>query len=225
MKHETFNSLLGAIGLCVALVTAWYQFAPTSDSIEIVSEGRVNLGRDLEYQPVGLGAAFDGVPMSVAGPVSWKIRVYNASDRPVSVVAFSVFLLSEDDEGIQYSAMHERLSPFDASLSEQYLPVGVAPREAKAFLVSLAMPFSRDQSADGSCENQTTRLRELERCFFLKGRDLFGNPVTVTKYDDEPEGPMSVSWDQDNKGPRFSVVFETADGSQFETRLSYFPNL
>lgn len=224
MKHETFNSVLGALGLCVAVVTAWYQFAPAADDIELVSEGRVNLGRELEFQPVGLGAAFGGSPMSVAGPVSWKIRVYNASDRAVSVVGFSIYLLREDDGKIQYSAMHERLSPFDASLKEQILPVGVASREAKAFLVSLSMPFRRDQSADGKCEEQTNQLRELERCFFLKGRDLFGNPVTVTKYDDEPDGPMSVSWDLGNEGPRFSVVFETADGSRFETRLSYFPN-
>ena len=149
--------------------------------------------------------------------------IYNASDRPASIVSFSVHLLNEDNQKIQYSAMRERLSPLDTSLKEQLLPVGVAPREAKAFLVSLSMPFRRDLSTEGKCEDQTNQLGELEHCFFLKGRDLFGNPVTVTQYDDAQDSPISVSWDQGLKGPRFSVTIETADGSQFETRLSYFP--
>lgn len=225
MKHETFNSIIAILGLSVAAITAWHQFVPVSDRVELTSEGRINLGRNLEVNPVGLGALYGGKPMSAAGPVTWKVRVYNASDRPVSIVSFSIFLLSEDDRKIQYSAMRERLSPYDSSLAEQMLPDKIGAREAKAYLISLSMPFERDQGGDPKCEDEVTRLRDLERCFFLKGRDLFGNPVTVTRYDSDPSGPISVRWDQGNASPRFSAVFETADGSEFETRLSYFPNL
>lgn len=224
MKHQTFNSIIAALGLSLAATTAWYQFAPAADRIELTSEGRINLGRNLEFSPVGLGALYGDRPMSVAGPVTWKVRVYNASDRPVSVVSFSVYLLSENGGRVRYSAMRERLSPFDVSLAEQVLPDKIGAREAKAYLISLSMPFERDQNGDPKCEDEATQLRDLERCFFFKRRDLFGNPVSVTRYDSAPSGSFSVSWDQGHTGPHFSVVFETADGSQFATRLSYFPN-
>lgn len=225
MKHETFNSILGALGLSLAAITAWYQFAPVSDKIDLVSEGRVNLGHSIEYQPAGLSVFFFGdAPMLVGGPVSWKIRAFNSTDRPISVVGYSVYLLNEDDRRIQASALKGRLSPFDASLTEQILPDSIASREAKAYLVSLSLPFTRDQSVENKCEDQTNQLRDLERCFFLKGRDLFGNPVNVTKYSPEPDAPISVSWRHKFKGPRFTIVLETADGSQFEAKFSYFPD-
>jgi len=224
MKHETFNSIIAALGLSLAAVTAWHQFAPASDKIEPTSEGRVELGRQLEINPFGSISLKSGSPAPSVGPVTWKVRIHNASDRPVSIVAFSIFLLSEDNRKIQYSGMRERLSPYDASLSEQILPDNISARETKAYLISLFMPFERDQGGNHKCEDEETRLRDLERCFFLKGRDLFGNPVSVVKYGSDLPEAFSVSWDQGHTAPRFSVIFETADGSKFEIHLSYFPN-
>lgn len=223
MKHETFNSIIAALGLLIGAVNSWYQFVPGSDHIELVSEGRVNLGRALEVEAAGLSPLYGGAPMAAAGPITWKVRVYNASDRPVSIVSFSVFLLSKNGDKIYFSEMRERLSPYDTSYAEQKIPDNLGARETKAYLLSMYMPFKVDQGDGPKCEHEARQLSDLERCFFFKKRDLFGNPVTVTRFGADPNGPISVSWDDGNFGPRYALVLETADGSEFETHLSYFP--
>lgn len=225
MKHETFNSIIAVLGLSLAAITAWHQFVPGSDHVELANEGRVNLGQKLEVNPTGSLDLDKGTPAPTVGPVTWKVRVYNASDRPVSIVKFSLFLLGDTGGRFQYSGMNDMLSPYDAPLSTQVLPDNISERASKAYLISLSMPFAPDSSSVPKCEEQATQLRGLERCFFFKGRDLFDNPVTVTQHGSEPSGPISVSWDKGAEGPLFAAVFETADGSEFEVHLSYFPGL
>jgi hypothetical protein len=225
LKHETFNSIIAALGLSLAAITAWHQFVPGSDDIELVSEGRVNLGQKLEINPTGSFDPDTGMPVPTAGPVTWKVRVYNAADRPVSIVSYSLFLISKAGGRVQYSGMNDMLAPYDAPLTTQVLPDNISARVSKAYLISLSIPFVSDLGDGPRCEEQAVQLRVLERCLFLKGRDLFANPVTVTQYGSDPSGPISVSWDRGNEGPLFAAVFETADGSEFVVHLPYFPEL
>lgn len=224
MKHEVFNSILGALGLAIAAVTAWHQFAPNTDDLEIVNEGRTSLGRELVYKPIHLGNLLGEGPMLAASPVSWRLRIFNPTDHPVSIVAYDVYLLTDKDGRVQYSGIRGRFSPFDPSLPEQDLPEVLEPREARAYLFSTPLPFRADNSIETRCEEIAKQLRPLELCFFDKGRDLFGNPVTVTRYDTAPDSAFSVSWESGIQSPVFEVVFTTADGSQFGTKVSYFPD-
>jgi hypothetical protein len=176
----------------------------------------------LEIVPIGTINPTTGENQPVAGPVTWKIRVHNPSDRSVSLVSFEVYLLSENGGRIKYSDMHERLSPYDAALPIQSLPENIPPNESRAYLVSLFVPYLADEDAENPCENETDRLRDLERCFLEKGRDLFGNQVQIMESGGEF---FSAQWSNGFSGPRFVVVIGTADGSEFSTQLSFRPGL
>jgi len=227
MKHETINSIgviaglvLGIVSLSLTGVTAWHQFAPKKDSITVATEGRVNVGARLEVEPFGGINPETGESQPLLGPVTWKIRVHNTSDRSVSLVDFRGFLLTADDARIMYSAMRERLSPIDPSLPVQSLPENIPANESRAYLVSLFVPFSVEVSDENKCTDLEVDLRELERCYFRKGRDLFGNQVQYT----ETGGDTFIAIMKGAfKGPRFAILIETADGTQFSTQLSFLP--
>lgn len=222
MKRETINSIIALLGLGLAAVTAWYQFGPKSDVITLVSEGRLEVGKQLEIAPFGGVDPASKEIRPVAGPVTWKIRVQNLTDRTVSLVSFKVFLLGDDDSPITYSAMGEVLSPYDASLPVQSLPVNIPANESRAYLVSLFVPFQGDKDPHEKCDDVANSLRGLERCFLEKGRDMFGNRVELLNPGSELFHAM---WTDSFNGPRFAVVLETADGSTFNTQLSFLPEL
>ncbi|WP_299212189.1 hypothetical protein [uncultured Tateyamaria sp.] len=222
MKHETFNSIIAFLGLGLAAITAWHQFAPKSDAITLVSEGRVEVGRPLEIDPIGTIDHITGANQPVAGPITWKLRIHNPTDHAVSLVSFETYLLTEANRRIKYSTMRERLSPFQVELPVQHLPENIPPNESRAYLVSLFVPFSSDEDAQDQCEQAAESLRSLERCFFEKGRDMFGNRVQIVESGSEL---FAAQWTDEFEGPRFLVVLETADGSEFSTNLSFLPGL
>lgn len=222
MKHKAINTVIALFGLGLAAVTAWHQFGPKRDVIMLASEGRVEVARQLKIEPFGGLDPESGESLPLAGPVTWKIRAHNPTDRTVSLVSFQVFLLSKDDSPIQYSAMRELLSPFDATLPVQDLPENIPANESRAYLVSLFAPFKTDEDPQAKCDDDATNLQALERCFFEKGRDMFGNPVEVL---DTGSGLFATRWLGSFEGPRFVVVLETADGSKFFTQLSFRPGL
>lgn len=222
MKHETFNSIIAFLGLGLAAVTAWDQFGPKSDFIALANEGRIEVGRRLEIEPIGTIDTTTGRNQPVVGPVTWKIRVDNATDRPVSIVSFDAFLLGENSGRIQYSTMRESLLAFDPAMSVQALPENIPPNESRAYLVSLFVPFSSDEDTESKCDDSAESLGGLERCFLQKGRDMFGNQVEVVDYG---SAGISAQWTGGFSGPNFEIVLETADGSEFSTQLSFFPGL
>lgn len=92
MKHETLNSIIALLGLGLAAVTAWQQFGPKSDSLSVVNEGRVDLGRMLDIASNGNIDPLTGESLPVLGPITWKIRVHNLSPHTVAIVSFDAFL-------------------------------------------------------------------------------------------------------------------------------------
>jgi hypothetical protein len=217
MKHETFNSMLAAVGLVVASVTAWYQFAPSSDQLAVVSEGRIEVGRNIEVDDPG------GEIEPVLGPIFWKIRVHNSTDSVVSIVDFEVYLLTPDNRKTYYSSMKESLFGVNAELTDQPLPINIGARETNAFLVSLFVPFKRGAGKSEICGKDRVTLRVLESCFFLDGRDIFGNSVDTLYGDSKRPDIVMATWTDQMKMPIFVLEFETADGSKFSENLTYYP--
>lgn len=223
MKHETANSIIAGLGLAVASVTAWFQFAPTSDQLQVVSENRVEFGAPIEVTTGGTIDTATGTPQPVLGPVTWRIRVHNATDRVVSIVDWRMFLISSDGGLMQYSSMRGTLSDIDPSLRPITLPVNIAAHETNAYFVSAFIPFDRDVLEHSGCFEPLRARRETERCVYSSGSDLFGNSVSVTTYESAPPDAFTVSWESQDRTPRFYVELETADGSEFPVVLSYFP--
>lgn len=223
MKHETINSILGGLGLLIALVTAWFQFAPTADQLQVVSEGRIDFGTPVEVKN---RAAFDtstGKSQPVIGPVVWKIRVHNEADQVVSIVDWQIFLIASDGRLTQYSSMQENLSALDRVLTPISLPINIPANETTAYYVSAHVPFDRDVFETSECFEPARGLRQTENCVILGGKDLFGNSVFITKYDPTFPNSFSVTWESVERTPQFFVRLETADGSNFSVFLSYLP--
>lgn len=222
MKHETINSILGGLGLVIASVTAWFQFAPTADQIQVVSENRIELGNQITIKDSGAIDA-TGNLQPVFGPVTWKIRVNNETDRVVSIVDWNVFLITDDAGLAQFSEMDPSLASPDLGLVPIALPVNIAARETVAYFVSINVPFERSALKKTECFAKPSGIRETERCVFSSGKDIFGNTVSVKNYGSVAPDTFSVSWESHEKTPKFYLELETADGSRFPTILSYFP--
>ncbi len=223
MKHAIINTILATMGIAIAATTAWFQFAPASDQLQLASEGLVNIDQTIKVTPSPGLSLISPTSNAVLGPVIWKLRVYNASDRTVSVVGYEVFLLTNEDHRAYYSEMREQLVTFDALLNNQLLPDNIAPRSSKAYIVSMHIPFELDENSTTDCVGKKSKLTDIQRCFFKKGRDLFGNPVETLYSSSDAKEEALTGWQVDFNGPRFLVIMETADGSKFKTVLSYFP--
>lgn len=115
--------------------------------------------------------------------------------------------------------MRERLSPYDDHLSAQTLPENISARESRAYLISLFVPFQPDKDAN-KCEKQAKSFRQLEVCFFEKGRDIFGNEIEFVQFEGGSFYARNIGPFQ---GPRFAVVLTTDDGSKFVAQLSFLP--
>ncbi len=165
MKHQAINSIGVILTLCLGVVTAWHQFHQ-KDTITLTTENRVETGTRLEVQPFGAIDVDTGESQPVLGPVTWKIRVHNPTDRSVSLVSFEAFLLTTEDSPVYYSAMRERLSPIDAPLSAQPLPENIPPYESRAYLVSLFVPYKAGEDSQSKCEEKVASIQEIQLCFF-----------------------------------------------------------
>lgn len=223
MKHANFNSIVAMAGLLLAFFTAWYQFSPKSDKLMIVSEGLISLSVDSQIDIAGIPNPDDMSIMPLIGPVVWKIRLYNPIDRSVSITSFSVRYLLEGDSEAYYSNMKSKMSPFEAPSKLQGFPEGLAPHTAKAFLLSLSIPFVGDDDKNSKCSENYSKIKDIEECFYRKDRDLFGNRVSYSRYKSKNEESFSIAYKGDIIGPRFKVTFETGDGSKFDAIISYFP--
>lgn len=205
----------------MAALTAWNQYGPKNDKISLIDEGRIDVGMPLKILPAGAMDPKTGKNQPVFGPVTWKFRVHNASDRSVALVSFKAFMLSEDGGLIKYSEMRERFSSYDAALPIQVLPENIPANESRAYLVSLFVPYRADEDEGSPCGKSGARISDFEGCFYDKGRDLFENKVEKVYFDSDS---FLVRWGSGVRAPRFSVVVETADGSRFSVILPYFPH-
>ena len=104
ISHENFNTLIASVGLLIAVFTAWHQFRPAPDKLDIEVTGRVDLG-----VPLTKGNPFpdlDGKKNKyLAGPIFWRAVLYNNLDRAVSVLDIDTFMSDASGGLIQYSSM------------------------------------------------------------------------------------------------------------------------
>lgn len=223
MKHETVNSIVGVLGLVIASVTAISQFWPEADRLQVVVEGRTETGRFVDASGFGMLRVGDEKLSPLFGPVSWKIRLYNDTDRNLSVVGYQIFQLAEDGAKISSNAFKDRLSQFDLSLAEQPFPFSINGYDATAVVISLMVPFKEESEGAEKCVEPQVSIQQLERCFFRQGRDLFGNQVEAIHYDAATPDMFSVKWHEATYSPKFLVEFETASGAVFSAPISYYP--
>lgn len=155
--------------------------------------------------------------------MSWKIRLYNGTERNLSVVGYQIFQLTEDGEKLSSNAFRDRLSQFDSSLADQTFPFSINGYDATAVVISLMVPFKAEGEGIEECTEKNVSIHQLERCFFKQGRDLFGNQIESTHYDSSAPDKFSVKWHETTYSPKFLVEFETASGEIFSAAISYYP--
>lgn len=223
MKHATVNTIVGVLGLLIATITAISQFWPEADKLQVVIENRAHTGERVEFDGFGLLRPYEEKLSPSFGPVSWKLRIFNSTDRVISVVRYRIFQLSEDGSRIGSNSFNERLVPIDASIREQKFPLNIEAREANGYLLSLMVPYVKETDGERSCSIDVSTIRQFENCFFARGRDLFGNPVNAQFDNSEPPRRVSVQWSGSTFSPRFLIEFETASGALFNTQFAYYP--
>src|SRR5207248_3262031 len=153
-------------------------------------EGRVDSGTHIEMKHMAFPAhtifpAFDEKSLApVIGPVSWKIVLYNDMDRSVTVRTIETFFLDHNGNPAYYSGLQAAVLDGSSPATTQALPFVIKSREAKAIILSLNIPVYPQNDGKPPCLKSGVLLREVEKCFFMQGRDLFGNSVQTTIFPD-----------------------------------------
>ena len=208
IKHESVNSVIAVLGLLIAIVTAYYQFVPKSDNLNIeVSTIPSNLPliQHFDFQD-GLS---DKV-FKISGPFFWKFTIYNNLNRTTTIKKINTKLLSGAGGLIDYSNL--TVGTFDRELQPLPLPISIGANEPLVIIVGLNVPILSEES----CFTQQSTLNEVQRCYFEKGYDLFGNPVHSI------DGG-AVKWEGLPKSPIFISRVITGDNTEFNKTLSYYP--
>lgn len=219
--HESINTAIAVLGFAIASVTAWKQFGPNPDSLDI--EVSSPIANDLSFQRVtGYIDTVRAVDREVAGPVFWEITAYNSLDRTVTIKDIETYLLSEGGGYISYSDLE--LGVFDRKLKPLELPLTISARSAQVLVIGLNIPIVKDKSKESNCYGEFTTLKSYEKCRYKSGFDMFGNPVNYSEFGsgDNPKH-YSVSWEQGNDSPRFITMLRTGDNSKLHYRLQYYP--
>ncbi|WP_299022788.1 hypothetical protein [uncultured Photobacterium sp.] len=207
IKHETVNSVIGVLGLMIALVTAYHQFVPEGDKIDIdVSPipTSVPLKQHFDFQ--------DGISdevFKISGPFFWEFTAYNSLDRTVTIKDIDTKLFSGAGSLIDYSNI--TVGTFDRELKPLSLPLLIGSHEAKVILIGLNVPII----SEDSCFSSQSSMSSVQRCYFEKGYDLFGNSVSTIQ-------GGAVSWDELPKSPVFLSTVKTGDNSEFHRKLSFY---
>lgn len=230
MKHETLNSILGGMGLVIAIFTAWSQFKPEPDNVSVVNEGQIGSSQSIEVNAFGPPLFVEDDSLEkvnpIIGPVLWKVRVFNKTNRTVSVIGAEVFLLGTENRRMTYSRMGGVKSDFRTPDVPVSFPDNLPAQEGKAYIVALNIPINERDLGQAPCLQNIGSVREIERCYFKSGRDLFGNPVEANFNPENPSEFFHASWpDGQAKQPRYLLQLKTGDGSSFFVELPYFPPL
>ena len=207
MKHETVNSIIGVLGLLIASITAYHQFVPPSDQldIEVVSVPSTQpLNEYVEFQ--------DGLSEEVrklSGPFFWEFTVYNSLDRTVTIKELETKLLTDIGSLIDYSDLS--IGTFDRNLVPLQLPLSINAHEAQVIVLALNIPVKYQEH----CKISGSTVQELEQCYYQYGHDLFGNEIERLAYG-------AVQWKGLPKSPSFISTITTGDNSQLSKTLSFF---
>jgi len=223
MKHETANTFIALAALVLAVFSTVKQLIPAGDSITLTTEAKVNLSKPISIISERIQLSADGYSNALIGPIFWKIRVYNNTDRSVSIVDSEVFLIAGGGGKMFYSEIDGELIPADLKIPLILFPDNIAPHEGRAYIIKLNIPIRPDSDNETSCLKNVYSLKALEHCFMRKGRDLFGNEVEAV-FDPVDDSLFYAEWPSIMKEPVFSLMLKTADGSEFFTEISYFPS-
>lgn len=229
MKHETFNSIIAGAGLLLATFTAWNQFRPSPDNITLVSEGKVGTQSLMQVNkfgpPIYANKNEDLKTNPTIGPVLWKLRVFNKMDRNVSIVGSDVFLLTQDNRRMQFTGIGGIQSVVGVDPQPVIFPQNIPANEGRSYIVNLRVPIAVSEPESEPCLQEEQTLRDIEVCFYSRGRDLFGNEVRANFDPNDPDNFFHASWPSGQSGPRFLITLQTGDGSRFQAELSYFPTV
>nr|WP_321239282.1 hypothetical protein [uncultured Tolumonas sp.] len=214
MKHETFNTFISLLSLTVACITAWFQFAPQEDSLDVNIQ---NI--DIDKYAFTLVENFQlpkDVPHPIfpqdrlAGPAFWAMTIYNKIDRTITVKDIHTYLNTQNGGIAWYSNMNVHL--YDRNLKNLMLPISIKAHEAESIIISLNIPVSNDFAEQCFF---TKSFKSIQDCYFHKGIDLFGNKVSQNEYG-------ITTWKQVNLTPRFTANITTGENNEFSKKFSFF---
>lgn len=223
MSRENINTVIASLGLLIGLITAWHQFGPSPDELDIEVTGRVNLSTT--FDEIRLFPSFNNsAPKILAGPIFWRTVVYNKLDRPLTIREMETFMLSEHGGIIEYSDME--LGFFDMEKNPINFPITIDSRNVKAIIIGLNIPVTKEKPSENPCFKPNSALRDVEVCYFSKGEDLFGNAVDYSEYPNPGGKPVvSASWSDGISSPNFLSVVRTGDNTEFSARFQYYPGM
>ncbi|HFG2073474.1 TPA: hypothetical protein ACGF3P_003349 [Vibrio cholerae] len=215
--QENLNTVVGSAGFLLALFTAYHQFGFTPDKIDVESK----LVRSFEsiftkkYSFTDLETNFR---TDVAGPVYWKITIYNPSDRPVTIKEQGVELITDKGDLVQYRQLVH--SVFNQKNNKQTFPLTLESRKAYVLFLGLNLKVTPKIS---SCYGMNSSVYEVELCSYRKGVDIFGNQVDYKEFISPVDTyGYNVFFGKDVQSPEYVLTFKTGDGNKFRTRLAYY---
>lgn len=216
LSHEALNTLIAATALIVSAVTAWVQFAPESDRVEIISQERVRSHTPvkLDNTPIPLPNQTQGTV--VVGPIFWRVVLFNPTGHPVPVTGIGLSYGHPQGE-IRFSKMLAGIST-ESDGRPAIFPVMLAPHEGKSLLIAAHVPVQGLVKGEELCARRLQTLQDFENCLFDRGRDLFGNKGTrLTR-------GTGFSWQTAPSSPEYVALITTAGGFEARKTLTYYPD-
>lgn len=215
-SHEAINTMIAAAALLLAGITAWFQFAPEADQLQVVTQQRVrsNSRIRLDRTPLPLPNTNEGT--MTLGPVIWRVVLFNPTSHPVALTGIDLAYAHPQGE-IWSSYMLAGIQSEPEGRAVDF-PVMLVSHEARALLIYAVIPAKTlSQPAEMSCRQRLETLQAFESCLFDQGRDIFGNRGTRIA------AGAGFRWDEEPVAPIYMATIRTATGYVTRTPLTYYP--
>jgi hypothetical protein len=217
--HELLSNSISLIALILSIITAYFQFKPQNESIQIVSQQKILTGYAIKIGIGGLPLPNNSVSTNEIGPITWKIVVFNPTERPLSLTDLSVRYAHPQGD-IQQSGMLLNIASGTDRIAIDF-PIQIAAREAKSIFISLKIPVKLPSDKNIlRCKENLSSIENFESCIYNFGFDIFGN--SVKRLVPKQFGGI-VQWDKWPDAPIFRATIRTAGNASAATILTYYP--
>jgi hypothetical protein len=216
-KKLNLNKSIMVLAFALSVVTAWIQFKPKSDVLVFSKVYRTNDDDIVKMHPsvgriLGMGEKYNFIDA-----VTWKIIISNLSDHKISIVDLSVNSIensSIENSGID---MLKYFSPSSQKNGE--FPFHIDANESVIFDLKLEIPVKMLKNDDCYFDG---KLSEIDRCYFEKGVDIFGNKNIEEPILEPPLGMKATLITQDIEArPKYGVEVKTARAKTFRYLINY----